>query len=610
MSELADFVLNYCHRAGALVEPSPEGVYDVLLPDTLAAQWREPALQRFAFGELGQAAPDVTTLGYGHPLVERMAGAIRTETLCGRLYVNQVRLDKTGLVDLARAAIGLPNARLVEAPRQIESRVMCHYVRFNFKAALITDEKREHLVSVTMDAQAGHAVKELAHIEELVPLEAVPQFKNLSLAPMRWCQESSPLSHPALEGLLERARRAALDELAPQIESLQRHAARYLELDRARLNEYYDQIERDLKRRAERASDEDKRASVESKLAAARVERQAKLADVEAKYQLRAELELVNLLVIEQPKVVRIVQIENRTTTITRMAVWDPLLHRIEPFVCDTCGKPGPRLFLCSGGHLAHEECLMPQCVDCKRAFCKLCESKVSTCVVCDRPVCAHSLNRCSECGRGTCREHVELCHAAEGQPAKIVMSTSVTQPEPAPEPLQVEPKPDKPRLSSLQRKKMERERKAAEEAAAARRKPKYEPPTLVTGDRVEVIVYTHEPVVAAAVFSSGRKPFAIREWSLEEDGILVVCECEKRPCHADNMIFAPADVGDIEAQLQQEINYLCSEYRVPLKRVSIFTEAQNNLLPSPRLALRGKWKDEQALAAARKMFQRNYPRS
>jgi hypothetical protein len=68
--------------------------------------------------------------------------------------------------------------------------------------------------------------------------------------------------------------------------------------------------------------------------------------------------------------------------------------------------------------------------------------------------------------------------------------------------------------------------------------------------------------------------------------------------------------VGDIEAQLQQEINYLCFEYQVPLKRVSIFTQVQDNLLPSPRLALRGKWKDEQVLAAAREMFQRNYPRS
>ncbi len=330
MTELADFVLNYCRHAGALVEPAADGVYDVLLPDDLTAQWRVPALQRFAFEDVGPSA-EVTRLGYGHPLVEQMAESARSEPLCGRLYVNQVRLDKHGLADLARAALTLPNARLVEAPRQTESRAMCHYVRFNFKAALITDEKREQLVSVMMDAQAGHAVKELARIEELAPLEAAPAFKNLSPAPMRWSKEANPLSRAALDELLQRATHAALDELAPAIEGLQLHAARYLDLDRARLEEYYDQIERDLQRRAERAADEDKRAGVESKLAAARAERQSKLADVEAKYKLRVELALVNLLVVEQPKVVRVVQIENRTTTVTRTVVWDPLLHHIEP---------------------------------------------------------------------------------------------------------------------------------------------------------------------------------------------------------------------------------------------------------------------------------------
>ena len=612
MSELSDFVLNYCRRADALVEPAPDGIYDVLLPDALAAHWRVPALQRFAFGDLAQAAPpapDVTVLGYGHPLVERMAETVRRETLCGRLYINQMRLDKTGLVELARAAIGLPNGRLVEAPRQVEARVMCQYARFNFKATLITDEKREHLISVMLDAQAGYAVRDVAHIEELAPLEAAPQFKHLLRAPMRWRQEADPLSRAALQGLLERAQQAALDELAPQIASLQHHAARYLELDRARLNEYYDQIERDLSRRAGRAADENKRASVESKLEAVRRERQAKLADVEAKYNLRAELELVNLLLVEQPKVIRVVQIENRTTTVTRTVTWDPLLHRIEPLMCDACGQPGARLFLCSGGHLAHEECLAPQCVDCKRVFCQHCESKVSACVVCDRPVCTHSLNRCSECGRGTCREHVGLCHAADGQPAKVRLSEPVVATQLEAEPVKDEPEPDKPRLSSLQRKKLERERAAAE-AAAARRRRVREPTPVVTGDRIEVVVASHAPIVTAAVFASGKRPIAIRTWSLVKDGVLIECQCEKRPCPADSKIFAPPDAAHIEGEIDYRLDLLRREYNVPSRRVVNYQDVNENLLPLPHLILRGKWKDDETLAFARENFRQTYGRA
>ena len=84
-----------------------------------------------------------------------------------QVYVNDVRLDKRGLPELARQALAFPNARLSEKSRQSRTPALCHYVRFNFKAALITDEKRERLVSVVMDAQTGFAVPELAHIEQL-----------------------------------------------------------------------------------------------------------------------------------------------------------------------------------------------------------------------------------------------------------------------------------------------------------------------------------------------------------------------------------------------------------------------------------------------------------
>jgi hypothetical protein len=317
-------------------------------------------------------------------------------------------------------------------------------------------------------------------------------------------------------------------------------------------------------------------------------------------------------LVIEQPKLALVVQIENRTATITRTVSWDPLLHRIEPLVCDACGQPSTRLFLCTGGHLAHEECLMPQCVDCKRAFCKLCENKMSACVVCDRPVCLHSLNRCGDCGRGTCREHVGLCHAAEGQPAKIVPQEVVAQPEPAPEPTlpRAVPEPEQPHMSSLKRKKAERERKAAEEAAAARRRGRiYEPLPRVTGDKLEVIIESREPVVSAAVLSPGHKPIAIRTWSLEEDGILVSCQCEKRPCHADDKIFEPTDAARIEDQIEYQIDLFRQEYDVPRKRVVVYHTVRENLLPLPRLALRGKWKDDQILDDVRAVFRQTYSR-
>ncbi|MDH4137731.1 MAG: hypothetical protein OEW09_13605, partial [Anaerolineae bacterium] len=297
MDELADFVLNYCREGGAIVEPPAYGVHEVLLPDELAAHLGLSAYQRFAFDDMlateANGAGEVTHLGYGHPLVESLIEAARQAPACTRLYVNAVRLDKRGLADLARKALSFPNARLVEVEDQTESRTLGHYVRFNFKAALITDEKREQLLSVLMDAQGGYAVQELTEIERLTTLETTPGFEHLPVMPPVWLPGEeppfdkastgsaqrlrTPLSRQALAGLLERAKRAALDELAEPLDNLQRRAARFLELDRARLEQYYDDMQRDLKRRLERAADGDRRKALEDKLGAVQIEREAKL---------------------------------------------------------------------------------------------------------------------------------------------------------------------------------------------------------------------------------------------------------------------------------------------------------------------------------------------
>jgi hypothetical protein len=619
MSELADFVLQAFRQAGGIVEPPAYGIYEALLPEEIARRWHTSAYQRLAFADEAPAevddAEDVTVVGYGHPLTETLTDELRAEPACAQVYVNDLRLDKRGLPALARQALAFPNARLSEVPRQGQMAMLCHYVRFNFKAALITDEKRERLVSVVMDAQAGFAVPELAHIERLAQLAEETTLGHLAPAPVRWLPGPGhkALDRPVLEGLLERATCAALDEMAGPLERLRLRAARYLELDQARLTEYYDDIARDLQRRIGRAGDDGRRASLEDKLAAAQNEREAKLADVEAKYRLRVELELVNLQVIVQPKILHPMQIENRTAKVERAVVWDPLLHRIEPLACDVCGQAATRLTLCSGGHLAHEDCLLhEQCVDCKRVYCRLCADQMGRCVVCDRPVCVHSLNRCGTCGRATCREHVGLCHAADGEPAR---------PSPAPSPPQEEaqpsPKPAPP--SSAERVELVKAEEGKEEKAkatpaappvspqrgkktrkadarATRRTGRraVKPPIMPTPYKIEVYVDPQSPVVDGLVLTKGKKQFAVRSWELTDEGIVVTCRCEKwYRCPVDGTVLEPADASGIEAQIEAQIEELRQEYGISAKRVFRYAIVRGASRQVPRVVLRGEWRRE-----------------
>src|SRR6476619_4261296 len=123
MSDLSDFVLDFCRAVGGLVEPPAYGVYDVLLPEAIAVQLGVEPLQRLSFDEQA-STDDHTRLSYGHPLVERMVELAAHTPASTRLYIADLRLEKTGLLELARTAIGLPNASLVEVPGAVETRAL------------------------------------------------------------------------------------------------------------------------------------------------------------------------------------------------------------------------------------------------------------------------------------------------------------------------------------------------------------------------------------------------------------------------------------------------------------------------------------------------------
>ena len=308
----------------------------------------------------------------------------------------------------------------------------------------------------------------------------------------------------------------------------------------------------------------------------------------------------MNLMVTSQPKVLLPVQIGDRHVKIERTVVWDPLLHQLEPLVCDVCGRPGGRLFLCAGSHLAHEECLLvEQCVDCKRLYCRRCADQIGQCAVCDRPLCEHSLNRCDDCGRVTCREHVGLCHAADGEPARLVEPETVAPAEPAPSLEEPSPEPQEPpqkkhRLSSAKR-------RAAEQGLRQWQRQRTQARGGVTGQRIEVYIHPDTPVVEAFVFGKGHKEIALRAWELAEEGLGVWCRCEKgRSCEANGILYKPARANEIAAQIKAKVESLAQEYGVSTRRIVWHAVTRGEMRRQVGPVLWGDWKDKEKLALAR----------
>ncbi len=408
---LQDFILAYCEEVGALVERPAYNLVDILLPDGIAHRLQSDTYLRLALSEEAAAThPDALHLTYGHPLLENIEEDVRGRGQAVHLFINDVRLEKLGLFEAIQKELGLPNARLRSQKNAMARPQLHHYVRFNFKVALITDEKHEELVSVLMDLHSGQPAWALEEARFPLPLEREYRLRPLPDASPFWKPDLPLLSVERLTWLQELAAQAVAKKLESRIETLQQRTGRRLELDRARLEAYYDDTAAELERRIARAADEERRRGLEDKLVFTRAERERKLSDVEAKYRLRLAMNLINVAFITQPKLALEASIENRYTSIAHDFVWDPLLHRVEPPLCQVCGQPRYRLHLCTTGHLAGDECIL-YCSACKREFCALCQDDIGACAVCGRSLCTHSQIRCKVCGRVTCQEHVGQCH-------------------------------------------------------------------------------------------------------------------------------------------------------------------------------------------------------
>lgn len=604
MSELETFVLGYLEQMDSIVEPAVYGIHEVLLPDVVAERWHTAVYQRLAFADTEDEA--VTRLGYNHPLVERMIEEARGQMASTQAYINSLRLNKKDLDKLAVKEWGVVNGRVVPQLRATLARARSTYIRFNFKAAILSDEKQERLVSVLMDAHAGYRVAETDLIEtQASAKEPDTVLRSLPDAPIRWQpDDNQPLSNPldqrTLTALLERAKTAVLQELSEHLKLLQKRVSRFRELDEARLTEYYDELERDLQHRLNRAS-ADRRASLIDKLEAVKTERGHKSADIADRYQVQLNLTLLNLKVIRQPKLLVPVNIKNRVTKVSAYAVWDPLRHRLEPLACAVCGLPLRRAYLCHNGHLVDEDCLAPACIDCKRVFCRQCADEVGECEVCHEPLCGHSRIRCDVCGRGTCRAHQGLCHANDGRPVDLTLQTTPPEPEAAPT-----PKP-KPAAKTPRRAKSTRSRSTRKPKTVLTR-PKM-PRGVPKPQRIEVVVYSD--TVVAFVLASRERQIAMRVWELRPaEGVIRTCECEKKDaCEANNMVLRPFDWQPIESQILQEIASFRKEYGLSSKKVrfSQVSSFDGPVFPMNSFKLFGLWKEKEAIAKTRASFDRLY---
>jgi hypothetical protein len=349
VSPLEVFLRDYLETAGGVWDEVEPQVYDVLLPDGAqvpAGRGNADGVVRLAFDpEALPEHPSAQLASFGTPLVDQLLGDALQRGRAGHFYLVGLNLQPHDLSQRVRRAV------TVAAPAELSlERVRAlHFPQalFWFQAGFVSDQKEQVILPVAVDLHHG---REVRHMDEVLdesrllekPTQPLPPARSISLA----------------EGY-RRGRTQILRTVAALANQRGRELLERRDQQIARLNRYYADLRTELDEQLQRARNvEEARARHAERLATLEREEKLRTAELRQKSQLHADLRLLQLLRIEQPKLLITAVLSAKDHASGRLeVVWDPLTEMVEAAKCPNCGRPSYSFVLNRAGQVGCENC-------------------------------------------------------------------------------------------------------------------------------------------------------------------------------------------------------------------------------------------------------------
>src|SRR5262249_46706322 len=191
---------------------------------------------------------------------------------------------------------------------------------FWFQATFVSDQKEREVLPVALDLHYGRQVR---HLEQLL------DRGRLAEAPAAHLPEAPRLS---LAAAYPRAREGVVPTVAALANARAREAREQVERQVARMTRYYADLRAELAEQEERARGRgEDLAKFAGRRQALEREERVRVAELRQKSALRIELRLLQLLVVQQPKLLlrSSVRVEGRPANALEL-VWDPLTEALE----------------------------------------------------------------------------------------------------------------------------------------------------------------------------------------------------------------------------------------------------------------------------------------
>jgi hypothetical protein len=352
-SPLEEFVQDYVEVIGGAWDEVEPQVYDLLIPSEansskLAAEGQ--SLLRVTFDpEAIPEHPGAQLASYGTPVIDRLLSEAVQRGRYAEFYLVGLNLAPHDFASRTLRSVTLAaNLKL-----RLERVRALHFAQavYWFQATFVSDQKEQEVVPVALDLHYGRRVR---HLDKLLDFARLSEHAAVPLPEVRRLGVTSAYAI---------ARDEVSGMLAPLANTRQRELCERLERQVARMTRYYEDLRKELDDQASRGRDaEEVRARLAQRRETVEREERLRIAELHHKNTLRVHLRLLNLLVIQQPKLL-LRWLAERSGQPLEM-VWDLLTEALEALPCPQCQRPAFSFGQCRQGRVVCSACLTGSSVE------------------------------------------------------------------------------------------------------------------------------------------------------------------------------------------------------------------------------------------------------
>lgn len=375
MTDFRGVVSSILSAEGAIVEPCGADGIEVLAPEPLQKALSIPEWTRMGFG--AQLPDQALRVSLESDWIQRLGGLLGNRG--SLLFISLARdlfskrpSDPAKLLE-DKMIMGNATYRLKE---MVEART--RYLLLTFRLTAISDEKRDDILHLCINESNSVISDDLvdplfSYLNSLKETYASrPEDAGL---PAPWTdREVRNFVEKVIEGRIR-------TRFTPFLSGMKRR----MERDMERLYTYHtDLMNEAFKRLAdkkEKGMGKDDLEKERARIAAIKREYQAKVADLERKYALMVEFDLISVLRLIMPVYRFSLLIMRRKGKRNFHLDYNPISKELEPLPCERClSLSKPHLVCDDSLHLLCPVCMSP-CVSCAKTYCRACHpTKCPTC--------------------------------------------------------------------------------------------------------------------------------------------------------------------------------------------------------------------------------------